>query len=225
MAKKMLSEEFKRMQKLAGLITESEYKKLTENQASNLINDGITLYASDDSKLAPKFIKPKGIGFIVYNVAIKDTSKSILSITGTLSKNQKIAQLFNDNYGIIDINYITKFFANPNNWKAITSEDELDSFMSKYNKIYLISHNGDSSQLKESLNEAFNPFLDTEEGGYMREYIDDVVEDSMNEPDSLDLEYRSDFDIAFNLALIRLQHDHPELDFDAIEANKEAFWV
>jgi hypothetical protein len=77
---------------------------------------------------------------------------------------------------------------------------------------------------KPQLNEAFNPFLDTEEGGYMREYIDDVVEDSMDGPDSLDLEYRSDFDIAFNLALKKLKKDHPELDFDAIEANKESFF-
>ena len=224
MKKQILSEEFKRMQKLAGIITESEYKKLTENQASDLMNDGIVLYVSDDSKLAPRFIKPKGIGFIVYNIAVKDTSKSILSITGTLSKNQKVVQIFNDNYGIIDINYISTFLTNPNNWKAITSEDELDNFMSKYNKIYLINHNGDSSELKESLNEAFNSFLDTEEGGYMKEYIDDVVEDSMGEPESLDLGYRSDFDIAFDLALIRLQNDHPELDFKAIEANKESFF-
>ena len=224
MKKQILSEEFKRMQKLAGIITESEYKKLTENQASDLMNDGIVLYVSDDSKLAPRFIKPKGIGFIVYNIAVKDTSKSILSITGTLSKNQKVVQIFNDNYGIIDINYISTFLTNPNNWKAITSEDELDNFMSKYNKIYLINHNGDSSELKESLNEAFNSFLDTEEGGYMREYIDDVVEDSMGEPESLDLGYRSDFDIAFDLALIRLQNDHPELDFEAIETNKESFF-
>jgi hypothetical protein len=208
--KQMLSEQFQRMQKLAGIITESEYKNLTENQASDLINNGITLYVSDDSKLAPKFIKPKGIGFIVYNIAVKDTSK--------------VVQIFNDNYGIIDINYITTFLTNPNNWKAITSEDELDNFMSKYNKIYLINYNGDSSELKESLNEAFNPFLDTDEGGYMREYIDDVVEDSMGEPESLDLEYRSDFDIAFDLALTRLQNDHPELDFEAIEANKESFF-
>ena len=74
------------------------------------------------------------------------------------------------------------------------------------------------------LNEAFNPFLDTEEGGYMRVYIDDVVEDSMGEPESLDLEYRSDFDIAFDLALAKLKKDHPELDFGAIEANKESFF-
>ena len=212
------------MQKLAGIITESEYKKLTENQASNLINDGVVLYVSDDSKLAPGFIKPKNIGFIVYNVAIKDTSKSILSITGTLSKNPKVIQIFNDNYGIIDINYISTFLTNPNNWKAITSEDELDNFMSKYNKIYLINHNGDSSELKESLNEAFNSFLDTEEGGYMREYIDDVVEDSMGEPESLDLGYRSDFDIAFDLALTKLKKDQPQLDFEAIKANKESFF-
>jgi len=224
MKKQTLNEEFKRMQQLAGIITESEYKKLTENQASDLINDGVTLYVSDDSKLAPGFIKPKKVGFIVYNVAIKDTLKSILSVTGTLSKNPKVVQIFNDNYGVIDINYITTFLTNSNNWKAITSEDELNDFMSKYSKIYLINHNGDSSELKESLNEVFNPFLDTEEGGYMRAYIDDVVEDNMGEPESLDLEYRSDFDIAFDLALTKLKKDQPELDFEAIKANKESFF-
>jgi len=198
----------------------TEGRLLKEDQASDLINDGVILYASDDSKLAPGFIKPKGIGFIVYNTSITDPSKSILSVTGTLSRNQKVSQLFNDNYGVIDIDYITTFFTDPKNWKTITSEDELNSFMSKYSKVYMINHNGDSSQL----NEAFNPFLDTEEGGYMREYIYDVVEDSMGEPESLDLEYRSDFDIAFDLALAKLKKDHPELDFGAIEANKESFF-
>jgi hypothetical protein len=202
----------------------AEGKLLKEDQASDLINDGVLLYTSDDSKLAPGFVKPKKIGFIVYNVAVKDPSKSILSVTGTLSKNPKVVQIFNDNYGVIDINYITTFLTNPKNWKAITSEDELNNFMSKYSKVYLISHNGNSSELKESLSEAFNPFLDTEEGGYMREYIDDVVEDSMGEPESLDLGYRSDFDIAFNLALTKLKKDHPELDFEAIKTNKEAFF-
>jgi hypothetical protein len=207
------------MQKLAGIITENEYKKLTENQASNLINDGVILYVSNDSKLAPGFIKPKNLGFIVYNVAIKDTSKSILSITGTLSKNPKVTQIFNDNYGIIDINYISTFLTNPKNWNPITSEDELNNFMSKHSKIYLINHNGDSSELKESLNEAFNPFLDTEEGGYMREYIDMVAEE-----EELDLGYRSDFDMAFDSALAKLKGDQPELDFEAIKANKESFF-
>jgi hypothetical protein len=220
-----MNKQILRMQKLAGLITEGQYRRLTENPASDLINDGVVLYASDDSKLAPGFIDPEGIGFIVYNVAIKDPSSSVISTTGTLAKNQKVAQIFNDNYGIIDINYIINFFTNENNWESITSEDELNDFMSKYRKVYLINHNGDSSELKESLNEVFNPFLDTEEGGYMREYLDDVVEDSMGEPDSLDLRYRSDFDIAFDLALTRLQNHHPELDFGAIEANKESFWL
>jgi hypothetical protein len=208
--------EIKRMQQLAGIIN--------ENQASDLINKGVILYTSDDSKLAPKFIKSKNIGFIVYNVAIKDPSSSIMSVTGTLSKSQKVAQIFNDNYGVIDINYIRNFFTNPNNWKAITSEDELNNFISKYNKIYLINHNGEISKLQESLYEVFNSFLDTEEGGYMRQYIDDVVEDYMGEPESLDLEYRSDFDIAFDEALARLKQDHPELDFKAIVANKESFF-
>ena len=74
------------------------------------------------------------------------------------------------------------------------------------------------------LKEAYNPFLDTDEGGYMREYIDDVVEDSMGEPESLDLEYRPDFDIAFDLALTKLKKDQPQLDFEAIKANKESFF-
>jgi hypothetical protein len=215
--KQLLNKEFIRMQKLAGLITESKYKSLTENKALDLINDGVILYVSDDSKLAPGFIKPKGIGFIVYNVAIKDTSKSILSITGTLSKNPKVIQIFNDNYGIIDINYITTFLSDPDNWKAITNEDELNDFMSRYNKIYIINHNGDLSQL----NEVFNPFLDTEEGGYMREYLDNVAEE-----EGLDLSYRNEFDEAFNKALELLKNEniYPELNFDAIEANKEVFF-
>jgi hypothetical protein len=215
--KKQFITEAVRLQKLAGIITESEYKNLTENKALDLINDGIVLYVSDDSKLAPGFVKPRGIGFIVYNVAIKDTSKSILSVTGTLSKNPKVVQIFNDNYGVIDINYITTFLTNPDNWKAITSEDELNNFMSKHNKIYIINHNGDLSQL----NEAFNPFLDTEEGGYMREYIDSIAEE-----EGLDLSYRSDFDEAFSKALQQLQSEniYPELDFNAIKANKEVFF-
>ena len=74
---------------------------------------------------------------------------------------------------------------------------------------------------ESQLNEAFNPFLDTEEGGYMREYIDSIAEE-----EGLDLSYRSDFDEAFSKALQQLQSEniYPELDFDAIEANKEAFW-
>jgi hypothetical protein len=205
---------------------EFDYKKylaegrlLKEDQASDLINDGVLLYTSDDSKLAPGFVKPKNIGFIVYNVAVKDPSKSILSVTGTLAKNQKVVQIFNDNYGVIDINYITTFLTNSKNWKTITSEDELNNFMSKYSKVYLISHNGNSSELKESLNEAFNPFLDTEEGGYMREYIDDVAEE-----EGLDLDYRDEFDMAFNSALGKLVKDEPQLDFAAIKANKESFF-
>jgi len=69
------------------------------------------------------------------------------------------------------------------------------------------------------LNEAFNPFLDTEEGGYMREYIDSIAEE-----EGLDLYYRNEFNIAFNSALAKLKKDHPKLDFEAIEANRESFF-
>jgi hypothetical protein len=190
----------------------AENKLLKEDQASDLIDDGVVLYVSDDSKLAPGFVEPKKIGFIVYNTAVKDTSKSISSVTGNLSKNKKVIDIFSDNYPNTDPNYIATFFTDPKNWKAINGKDELNSLMSKYNKIYLINHNGDSSKL----NEAFNPFLDTEEGGYMREYIDDE--------DGLDLEYRSDFDEAFDSALTKLRKDHPELDFNLIIQNKESFF-
>ena len=46
----------------------------------------------------------------------------------------------------------------------------------------------------------------------------------MGEPESLDLEYRPDFDIAFDLALTKLKKDQPQLDFEAIKANKESFF-
>ena len=197
----------------------AEGKLLKEDQASDLINDGVLLYTSDDSKLAPGFVKPKNIGFIVYDTSVKIIQSPLWMLKGTLAKNQKVVQIFNDNYGVIDINYITTFLTNSKNWKAITSEDELNNFMSKYSKVYLISHNGNSSELKESLSEAFNPFLDTEEGGYMREYIDDVAEE-----EGLDLDYRDEFDMAFNSALGKLVKDEPQLDFAAIKANKESFF-
>lgn len=84
------------------------------------------------------------------------------------------------------------------------------------------------------INEGFNPFLDTKEGGYMRQYIDDVIEDSMDRPNDdeddedgiaqLDPKYRDDFNTAFDEALARLRKDHPELDFEAISKNKESFF-
>jgi len=35
---------------------------------------------------------------------------------------------------------------------------------------------------------------------------------------------QTDFDMAFNSALAKLKKDHPELDFEAIKANKESFF-
>jgi hypothetical protein len=165
--KKQLNEEFKRMQKLAGI-------KLNENKASDLISDGVVLYVSDDSKLAPKFIKPKKIGFIVYDTSVKIIQSPLWMLKGTLAKNQKVVQIFNDNYGVIDVNYITTFLTNPNNWKVITSEDELNDFMSKYSKIYLINHNGDSSEIEESLNEG-PPVKLIEVKGSTEERIDTII--------------------------------------------------
>jgi hypothetical protein len=217
-----MTQEQLRMQMLAGIITEGQYKaKLNENQTTTLLNDEVILYTSDDSKLAPKFIQPKRIGYIIYNPAIKDQSKSILSITGTLSKNPQVNQIFTDNYGSIDPNYITLFFTTPNNWKAITDESELNNFISKYNKIYLINHNGESTQIKGSSDNttSIDRFVDTEEGGFIGIYIENIAK-----KEDLDLNYRSDFDYTFNKALKLLKKDQPQLDFNLIIQNKEQLW-
>jgi hypothetical protein len=74
-------------------------------------------------------------------------------------------------------------------------------------------------EIRKVVDEAYNEFLDTDEGGWMREYIDKVAKQG-----KLDLKYRSDFNDAFELALTKLKKDHPELDFEEIKANKESFF-
>jgi len=69
--------------------------------------------------------------------------------------------------------------------------------------------------------EAFDPFLDTELGGYMREYIDQVAEE-----EGLDLSYRDDFDQAFDIAFVLLNNEHPELrsNIKSILSHRESFF-
>jgi hypothetical protein len=59
-------------------------------------------------------------------------------------------------------------------------------------------------------------FLDTYECGYMREYIDGVAS-----KEGLNLDYRSDFDIAFDEAFNQLKTECPDMNFDLISSNKE----
>jgi hypothetical protein len=79
--------------------------------------------------------------------------------------------------------------------------------------------NAKSSKNYLDLKETFNPFLDTEEGGYMREYLDDTSEE-----EELNLDYRDEFEEAFKIALSRLTADLPELDFNLIVQNKDTFF-
>jgi hypothetical protein len=58
----------------------------------------------------------------------------------------EIIQIFNDNYGVIDINYIKNFFANKDNWKMITDENDI----SNYKKLYLIDTKSNKIGNKES---------------------------------------------------------------------------
>ena len=62
-------------------------------------------------------------------------------------------------------------------------------------------------------------FLDTNEGGYMREYIDDVASKQ-----GLDLKRRNEFDFAFNVAFKLLKTDRPDMDFENISSNKETLF-
>ena len=62
-------------------------------------------------------------------------------------------------------------------------------------------------------------FLDTNEGGYMRVYIDDVASKQ-----GLDLKRRNEFDFAFNVAFKLLKTDRPDMDFENISSNKETLF-
>ena len=66
------------------------------------------------------------------------------------------------------------------------------------------------------IKEDFQDFRESDEMGWM-----EVTMEEISEEQNLDLEYRSDFDIAFNEALNKLKNEHPELDFDLIEKYKE----
>jgi hypothetical protein len=100
---------------------------------SKLSQEQFPLYISDDSKLASGFIKPKGIGFI-------------MNSNGETTVTPEIVQIFNDNYGIIDINYIKDFFTNASNWKMITDENDI----SNYKKLYLIDTESNQIGNKEN---------------------------------------------------------------------------
>ena len=81
---------------------------------------------------------------------------------------------------------------------------------------HLKKYLAENKLLKEA---EYTEFLDTEEGGYMREYIDDAAEE-----EGLDLDYRNEFDEAFKIALSKLSADSTELDFNLIVQNKESFF-
>ena len=121
-------------------------------------------------------------------------------------------------YDPAEFNYITVYDMGAKGYRMVNANTIQNL---KIGKNEYIVPTAVSESEEPQLNEAFNPFLDTEEGGYMREYIDSIAEE-----EGLDLSYRSDFDEAFSKALQQLQSEniYPELDFKAIKANKEIFF-
>lgn len=102
----------------------NDFDTAFDSALSKFSQEQSPLYISDDSKLAPGSIKPKGIGFVIDNLNQQLTPE--------------IVQAFNNNYGgIIDINYIKDFFSNKNNWVEIT--DEINT--SNYKPLYIIGNN------------------------------------------------------------------------------------
>jgi hypothetical protein len=72
-------------------------------------------------------------------------------------------------------------------------------------------------EIREVLNEnSFEEFRDTDEMGWMEVTMEEIAHEQ-----DLDLQYRSDFNIAFNKALIKLKKDQPQLNFNLIQKFKE----
>jgi hypothetical protein len=69
-----------------------------------------------------------------------------MNSNGETTVTPEIVQIFNDNYGIIDINYIKDFFTNASNWKMITDENDI----SNYKKLYLIDTESNQIGNKEN---------------------------------------------------------------------------
>ena len=66
----------------------------------------------------------------------------------------------------------------------------------------------------KKINEAFNLILDTDEGGWMREYIDKIAEENQ-----LDLKRSFEFDEAYKKAL-----DNEEFNENLHKLIKKLFW-
>jgi hypothetical protein len=201
-----LNEQFRRMQMLAGIITEEQYKTILnedntlENKIQQWVNDNAGGYGPDENDdNLNKFNEEMKI---LLNNTLEDFNPDYYGDDTTMSPDD-ILEDFID--GAIDIigNYTMEYYGDDTSFSPGDIKDDFYEFIG----------------VEEQLKEAYNPFLDTNEGGYMREEIDSVSEEQ-----ELDLNYRNEFDIAFEEALSRLKKDQPQLDFEAIKANKESFF-
>jgi hypothetical protein len=165
-----------------------------------------------DKETAKELIFDTKGKFFTVTFIKKDGSERVMNARLGVKKYLKGGTL---KYNPEDFNYITVYDMGVKDYRTVNANtiQKLKIGKNEYAIPTAVS--------ESRLNEAFNPFLDTEEGGYMREYIDSIAEE-----EGLDLSYRSDFDEAFSKALQQLQSEniYPELDFNAIKANKEVFF-
>ena len=83
------------------------------------------------------------------------------------------------------------------------------------NENNILHFNSEEVKLDPTEN-TFETFKDSDERGWMDSVMEEIAEN-----EDLDLEYRGDFDVAFDKALDVLKKDHPELNFDLIMKFKE----
>jgi len=94
--------------------------------------------------------------------------------------------------------------------------------MDKFNLTQFLIENKltENSRLEEikAIPGKVGPKINQEE--YMYLYIKDIAEE-----EGLDLDYRDEYERAFELALDMLQNQYPFLDYSDLIANKEKFWI
>ena len=86
----------------------------------------------------------------------------------------------------------------------------------------LMEENEQFRSMQGSLNEnrKWEDFIHSDELGWLQVTMEEIADEQ-----NLDMDYRSDFNIAFDEAISRLKVEQPQLDFDLIQTYKEKIFT